>query len=513
MGIGIESVRCIPRQCHDDAHTPMSPHESPIQRDALVRHSPDVIVVLDEDRTITYHSPSADRVLGYDEGELVGEPALEYVHPEDRTRVVDALHSIDDAAATALHVRVRHADGLWVPVEATLSDPDEVAGVVVNARESTDRDAFGALHELYEIASATDLSFDDKCARVLDLGRQRLGLPYAFLTRITEDTQTIVAAEGDHELLQPGESCPIEESYCRKTIRTDGLLALFDASEEGFTADPAYQRFGLGCYIGSKIVVDDELYGTICFAGSDPRDREFSDSERTFVELASKWLSYELEQRQYQAELERQNDRLEQFASVVSHDLRNPLSVVAGHLDLERQQRDSENLQTAVDALDRAFELIDEVLEIARLGQGVTETEPLSLSAVASDAWEMVDHDDVDLVVEDAPTRVAADRDRLQRLLENLFRNSVEHGGSTLTTVRVGAIRDGFYVEDDGAGIPEDERDHVFEGGYTTATEGTGFGLSIVEQIAAAHGWSVSVTNSADGGARFEFEGTDPAPT
>jgi signal transduction histidine kinase len=75
-------------------------------------------------------------------------------------------------------------------------------------------------------------------------------------------------------------------------------------------------------------------------------------------------------------------------------------------------------------------------------------------------------------------------------------------------TVTVGGLPDGFYVADDGEGVPPADRDRVFERGYTTG-DGTGLGLSIVEQIVGAHGWSVRATESEDGGARFEITGVE----
>lgn len=503
----------------------MTTQDPPLQLQSLIRCTPDSILVIDAEGWITQYVPASDCSLGYQEDDLVGERALEYVHPADTKTALDIGRNLGIDETSSARLRFRTAEGEWAPVQAAINRPadDAVAAYVVSMHETTDADddspqrsvereaGTDALQGLYEIASATDLSFETKRLRILELGRQRLDLPYAFVSRITEDTQTIVASVGDHELLQPGESCPIEKSYCRKTIHTEGLLALFDAVEEGFKSDPAYDEFGLGSYIGGKLLGGDELYGTMCFAGSDPRQRDFSDSERAFVKLASRWLSYEIEQRQYQAELERQNDRLENFASVVSHDLRSPLSVVEGRLAIARQEHDSENLQTATEALDRTFDLVDEVLEFARMGQEVTDTKPVSLSSIATDAWEMVDGDEVSLSTENEPIRVAADPARLQRLLENLFRNSIDHGGETLTTIRIGRLRDGFYVADDGCGIPPEDHETVFEGGYTTATQGTGFGLSIVKEIAEAHAWSVSLTASANGGVRFEFLGTDPS--
>jgi signal transduction histidine kinase len=99
---------------------------------------------------------------------------------------------------------------------------------------------------------------------------------------------------------------------------------------------------------------------------------------------------------------------------------------------------------------------------------------------------------------------VEADASRLTQLLENLYRNAIEHSDETVT-VSVGPVDDGFYVADSGPGISEAERSGIFEAGYTIRDEGTGFGLRIVEQIATAHGWEIAVSESESGGARFEF--------
>lgn len=93
-------------------------------------------------------------------------------------------------------------------------------------------------------------------------------------------------------------------------------------------------------------------------------------------------------------------------------------------------------------------------------------------------------------------------------MLENLFSNAVTHAGADVA-VTVGALDGGFYVADDGPGIPEDVRGTVFEAGHSTEEDGTGFGLAIVEAIADAHDWTVSLAESKAGGARFEFTGVD----
>lgn len=252
--------------------------------------------------------------------------------------------------------------------------------------------------------------------------------------------------------------------------------------------------------------------------------------------------------------LERQNERLEKFTSIVSHDLRNPLNVAQLRLDLARDHPESEHpgdehLDQAADALDRIQVLIDDLLALAREGDDAYEQEPVALAEVVEDCWRTVATANATLDLR-AGSVIRADRSRLRQLLENLIRNAVEHGstsradadasadavehGSTSpdsrareavehgvtsadsrareeVTVTVGELPGGFYVADDGSGVPPEERERVFENGYTTTPGGVGFGLSIVEEIVEAHGWDVRVTDGTTGGARFEVTGVEAA--
>lgn len=208
--------------------------------------------------------------------------------------------------------------------------------------------------------------------------------------------------------------------------------------------------------------------------------------------------------------LERRNEQLEAFASVVSHDLRNPIDVARTYLDSARQTGEDEHFDRVDDALDRMRTLIEDVLQLAREGQVVDDTERVALAEVAEDAWAGVDTDAASLELPESEPTLQADPARLQQLLANLYRNAVEHGGDDVT-VTVGTTDDDdcFYVADDGTGVPPDERSAVFEPGVSSSTEGTGLGLTIVDRIAEAHDWSATLTESEAGGARFEIEGVD----
>ncbi|MFC4249508.1 GAF domain-containing sensor histidine kinase [Natribaculum luteum] len=213
------------------------------------------------------------------------------------------------------------------------------------------------------------------------------------------------------------------------------------------------------------------------------------------------------EQKRRERELAAQNERLDEFASIVSHDLRSPLNVARGYLELAKETGDDEHVAEVEAAHERMRSLIDELLALSRRGSVIGETEPVAVHDVARRAWATVDTGDAELVLENDAI-VEADKARLIEILENLIRNATDHGDDAVT-VRLGATEGGFFVADDGPGIPAAERDAVFDSGYTTADDGTGLGLSIVEEIVDAHGWTVEVTDGDDGGARFEIRGVE----
>lgn len=214
----------------------------------------------------------------------------------------------------------------------------------------------------------------------------------------------------------------------------------------------------------------------------------------------------------------------EHIASVVSHDLRNPLDVAKARARAARETGDTEHFDRLDRAHDRMERIIGDVLTFAR-GRGAVDATPgVAIADISEEAWRAVETGNASLSVAPDLSTVEADPDHLQRLFENLFRNAVEHGAvdqssraessetadhdpDTAVTVRVKPADDGFAVTDDGPGIPPAERTRVFEPGYSTDSDGTGLGLTIVDQIADAHGWTVTAMKSESGGTRFKITG------
>jgi nitrogen fixation/metabolism regulation signal transduction histidine kinase len=214
-------------------------------------------------------------------------------------------------------------------------------------------------------------------------------------------------------------------------------------------------------------------------------------------------------------------------ASVVSHELRNPLEVARTRLRAGRELDDDDHFDHVAQAHDRMERIIQDVLTLARGEEVVDPTETVALGRLAQQAWETVETGDATLSVPDTLPTTTADPDRVSRLFENLFRNCVEHGAtgersddtaesgvSADVRVTVGRLADepsdGFYVADDGTGIPASARERVFEPGYSSDDHGTGLGLAIVDRIAALHDWTTTAAAAEGGGARIEVHGVEP---
>ncbi len=296
--------------------------------------------------------------------------------------------------------------------------------------------------------------------------------------------------------------------------------------EAAFAARPTllscYEQSVAGGPVDDDTILACEIDGEQRFYDIGVSTIENSTGESAGVVVVGRDITEERRQRgQLQvrtAQLERQNERLEEFGQFVSHDLRNPIQVASGYVELARQTEDLSRLDDIDRAIRRMGEMVEELRELTTVDRDSLEPVRVNVAQTAHTAWAHVDTGSATLQVPDNAI-ILADTDYLLHVFENLFRNSMDHGlpddgGVTMgdgggLTVTVGPLEGGFFIEDDGVGIPEDDRDAVLDHGYTTTEEGTGLGMSIVRTIADAHGWTVSVTESESGGARFEFRNVD----
>jgi len=441
-----------------------------------------LISVVDPDGRIRQINDTTMTYVDADREDVIGEPFWETPWWAD----------IDRSEARNLADRV--ADGEYVEFEIERSPPGRDRYVLSGTVRPV-ADESGSVVAF--VASARDVT--EQVQRKRELRR------YERMVNTMPESACIYDAEGRFALVNEY----LADFYGTTRERLEGRDSnLIPMVQEQYEGDPYAELLA-----GEREEVSGEAEGEFPGHGHEALEYRLTpfriDGEIEGVVGVTHEIT-ELKERE--RALQRQNERLDQFASFVAHDLRNPLNVATGRLTLAAEECDSDHLVNVSDALDRMEALIDDLLTFAREGQPVEATEPVALRPVFEERWRVLPTEEANLRVETDVT-IRAAPDRLAQLLENLLDNAVTHGGST-ATITVGEVGDGdgFFLADDGPGISLEDRESVFEAGYSTTETGTGFGLSIVTEIADAHGWNVTLTDSESGGARFEITGIDVIP-
>ena len=465
---------------------------------------------IDPETQDVFWSDHLFEMLGLEGDEPPLEEALDLYIESDRSRVENAVENALSAGESfAVEARYQRPDGdiRWAEIRG---EPRTNDGEVVTLRgavhDITDRkQREHVLRELYEITSNRDESFENKVQALLEVGRRELDTEYGTLSEIRGDEYVFEFVDADDDSIQSGDVVPLSATNCERVASNQQTIVIGDIERDApdETDRAGFTEWGISCYIGAPVFVENEVYGTFCFYDTTANTDQFSEWDKTLIDLMSTWVSGELQQQHVNEQLQAQNKQLNEFAGVVSHDLRNPLNVAEGRLEMAQKECESEHLEVVGRAHDRMNALIDDLLLLARVGEQVGELEAVDLTDLTSDCWRNVATAEATLTT-DFKRQIRADSSRLQQLFENLFRNATEHGGEDVS-ITVGELDDGFYVEDTGLGIPEDKQQAVFEAGYSTAKDGTGFGLTIVTQVAQAHGWSIRVADGPKDGARFEI--------
>lgn len=214
------------------------------------------------------------------------------------------------------------------------------------------------------------------------------------------------------------------------------------------------------------------------------------------------------------------DEELRQFIDGVSHDLKHPLSIIQGRLQLLEQAagdaldaESREHLEEASDGVERAERLLDSLSTYARVTRGDGETEPVDLDEVLEEAIANVSSSpgrDVEIETEPLAT-VSGNRTALIQLFQNLVANGLEYQDEPPYRVSVyGDHVDGTYrvtVEDNGVGIDPDEQDDIFQpferGRSSEGTQGDGLGLALCKRVVDEIGGRITVESTPGVGSKF----------
>ena len=443
--------------------------------------------------------------------------AIEFYHPEDRATIQEALTAAVDAGESyEIEARLITAEGAerWV---RTSADPQTESGSVVRLR-GTIQDITASKTRERELQQQRDRYQSLFENNPLIIWEEDFSAAAAYVADIAAEVDDVERYLLDHD---------------EEIAAIRDRIEVIDVNQNAVDAYDAPSKEALIENLEEIVMSEaDEIVAAEWAAIADGATRfraettaqTLSGEQRT--ELLDLFVPAEnaddysrvyvigtdiSEQKQREQALKRQNERLDKFTSIVSHDLRNPLNVATARLELATDECDSPSphLDDIRAAHDRMEQLIDDLLRFARAGQDAIEHDHVDLRRLVREFRATGTTDEAAVVVETDRT-IRADRDRVRQLIENLIQNGFDHGGAGVT-VTVGDCEGGFYVEDDGPGVPPASRETIFEPGYSSTTNGTGFGLSIVKQVVGAHGWEIQLVNGADGGARFEITGVEPA--
>ncbi|MFP8957338.1 ATP-binding protein [Natrialbaceae archaeon A-CW3] len=481
------------------------------QMQELADRSNDVVWMYSADWSdLFFVNAAVEPIFGLTPSQLHADPTrfLDAVHPDDREQVERTMNRLSAGEPAEIEFRVNETEEyrrwVWVQAEPILDQNDAVDRVAGFVRDVTDRkERERTLQALNEVAVDLDTCDSVKtiCERTIAASDDLLQFDLSVID-IEEDGFLSKMAISENVVPTNTATMSIEEGLAGKTYRTGESLLIDDLETHPDAYPQGPFRSAISIPIGG--------HGVFQAVAEEPAAFDAIDLE--LAELLISHTASAFDRLDRERRLRHQNERLEEFTRIVSHDLRNPMNVLGGSLALAREncececECESAHLATAVESLTRMESIVEDTLTLAREGQQVGELKAVRLETIARACWENVATESATLVVA-SDTPIRADPNRLHHVFENLYRNAVEHAGPDVT-VRVDGLDGGFYVEDDGPGIPTENRKRVFDPKYTE-TGSSGFGLAIVHQVADAHGWEVEATESAVGGARFEFSGVE----
>lgn len=370
----------------------------------------------------------------------------------------------------------------------------------------SDKEARDRLYEVLHRTPPRKQAFE----RVVEIGSEYLGIEHGHVTSINTDDdrwQVIGSIDPLDGPYPDGMTGKLSESYCRHTIRQSSPLELTDAGQQGWSDDPAYQIHQLDTYLGMRIEVFGEPYGTVCFVQSEAREEPFSDAELFFIELAGQVLRDVIEESNYQKNLLNRDRLISVLNRILRHNLRNDLNVISGYINILKSTV-SADARNSTEIIHRKITELHSIAEKSReldaLTRNVPVERPMNVVELTVDAVREIrnEYPSVSLSLESPDEAIAFAAPHFTKAVKELLENAAKHGGDRPDIdVKVYTRTEHVIVsiEDDGPGIPMQERKIFTEDEETALEHGSGIGLVLVYWIVTNIDGEIDVEASADG--------------
>ena len=500
----------------------------------LLNNIPEPVFVKDENRRIIFVNQAVLDFLGCAEGDILGKATIMNASPEQGARLLEADQKAYRNGYAESEETIKNSSGQLCSFrikKRAFTDEDGnkyLLGLMSDVSASKKEEDI--LRRVYQISSDKNLSLEDRIHTILELAISYYGLDMGIVSHIEGDSYEILYVAGTGQCPIQGTSFPYKDTFCALTYQASNVQAFFNVGQSELATHPCYHQFQMNSYIGVPLYVDGERYGTVNFSSLQPREEPFSEAEKSFIRMISQWIGHEIGNSRYlkkikdsEEELRRSNKELDQYASIVSHDLQQPLRAIDGFLELLKQgaadkldDQARAYIKSAHDASHYLSVVIDELLEYARCAKSEKEPELIDLNDVMDNVVQVLslslDEKDADIHYGRLP-EIMHDRNQVERLLTNLVGNAVKYAGDRSPVIEVGAKEQGddwlIWVKDNGIGIAENHREHVFDMFYRVGEKeeasGTGIGLAICKKIVESRGGRIWVESEPDQGSTFFF--------
>jgi len=534
---------------------------------SVVNAVAEVIYQLDPNGQITFINPAWTEITGHEITESLGQPFIQFVHPDHRLIAQEELDSVLNSTQVVAHfelrILTRKNESRWVEIQARASQApgDEKIGISGTLTDITEHKAAEnalsrseeSIRILYNITSSQQLTYSEKVQALLVMGCQHYEMQIGLLAHISGDRYEIQESYASRNGLSNGVILSLEMTYCFDTLRAGGPLGITHAGASEWASHPCYQSTGVESYLGTPVLVAGKTYGTISFSSMKPREMPFTTSDKEFLRLMSQWIGSEVERdintqqlQKYAAEIVKKNQALavardqaleasrlkSEFLATMSHEIRTPMNAVIGMNDLlldsplTVEQREYGSIVR--DSAQVLLSLINDILDFSKIEAGKLALESIDFSPkeivegsaelfigkVREKGLALMTYVDPQI-----PTQLRGDPTRLRQILLNLLGNAIKFTDEGQITVSVVLVKEAVHnkfelrleVQDTGIGLSDSSQLTLFqpftqaEGSTTRRYGGTGLGLAISKRLVEAMGGKIGVESEEGRGSTFWF--------